>query len=187
MVANKQNIIVTTDSSIYFDDNRVKWIYENLYGQYKNFEVVVENNKIIVYGNVMIPHEYESIPIKIDEVYGNVIIDNYNSNNAHGNLKTLKNFPTIIHGDFKCRLNKDLTSLEGGPTQVDGDFICVGCGLTSIKHMPKKIGNNFYVYSNHINDVTPLFESVIGGSADLEYNPCENVILHKHLNKYIDS
>ena len=173
MKANNLNIIVLPDSSIYLNDERVKWIYENLYGQYgKDFKVKIEDGKVVVFGSIMIPYQYDSLEVKIDEVYGNVVIDNYD-NHIQGNLTTLENFPTIIHGDFKCKWQPNLLSLKGGPKQVDGDFMCVACGLTSLDYLPEKIGRNLVVYSNKIENLSPILESKITGLIDIEYNPCE--------------
>lgn len=173
MKTNNLNIIVLPDSSIYLNDERVKWIYENLYGQYgKDFKVKIEDGKVVVFGSIMIPYQYDSLEVKIDEVYGNVVIDNYD-NHIQGNLTTLENFPTIIHGDFKCKWQPNLLSLKGGPKQVDGDFICVASGLTSLDYLPEKIGRNLVVYSNKIENLSPILESKITGLIDIEYNPCE--------------
>ena len=173
MKTNNLNIIVLPDSSIYLNDERVKWIYENLYGQYgKDFKVKIEDGKVVVFGSIMIPYQYDSLEVKIDEVYGNVIIDNYD-NHIQGNLTTLENFPTIIHGDFKCKWQPNLLSLKGGPKQVDGDFMCVACGLMSLDYLPEKIGRNLVVYSNKIENLSPILESKITGLIDIEYNPCE--------------
>ena len=173
MKTNNLNIIVLPDSSIYLNDERVKWIYENLYGQYgKDFKVKIEDGKVVVFGSIMIPYQYDSLEVKIDEVYGNVVIDNYD-NHIQGNLTTLENFPTIIHGDFKCKWQPNLLSLKGGPKQVDGDFMCVASGLTSLDYLPEKIGRNLVVYSNKIENLSPILESKITGLIDIEYNPCE--------------
>lgn len=174
MKTNKLNTIILPDSSIYLNDDRVKWIYENLYGQYgRNFKVKLENGKVIVYGSIMIPHQYDKLEVKIDEVYGDVIIDNYN-NRTLGNLSTLENFPTIIHGDFKCKWQPNLVSLKDGPKEVDGDFICVACGLTTLDYLPEKISRNLVVFSNKIENLSPILESKITGLIDIEYNPCES-------------
>ena len=173
MKTNNLNIIVLPDSSIYLNDERVKWIYENLYGQYgRDFEVKIEDGKVVVFGSIMIPYQYDSLEVKIDEVYGNVVIDNYD-NHIQGNLTTLENFPTIIHGDFKCKWQPNLLSLKGGPEQVDGDFMCIACGLTSLEYLPEKIWRNLVVYSNKIENLSPILESKITGLIDIEYNPCE--------------
>ena len=185
MKTNNLNIIILPDSSIYLNDERVKWIYENLYGQYgRNFKVKIEDGKVVVYGSIVIPHQYDKLEVKIDEVYGNVIIDNYDKF-IQGNLTTLKNFPDIIHGDFKCKRQPYLTSLKDGPKEVDGDFICACCGLTSLEGMPKQIGYNLYVYNNKINDINPLLESTVNGTIDLEFNPCENIEIRKDLHKHV--
>ena len=173
MKTNNLNIIVLPDSSIYLNDERAKWIYENLYGQYgRDFKVKIEDGKVVVFGSIMIPYQYDSLEVKIDEVYGNVVIDNYD-NHIQGNLTSLENFPTIIHGDFKCKWQPNLLSLKGGPKQVDGDFMCVACGLTSLDYLPEKIGQNLVVYSNKIENLSPILESKITGLIDIEYNPCE--------------
>ena len=173
MKTNNLNIIVLPDSSIYLNDERVKWIYENLYGQYgRDFKVKIEDGRVVVFGSIMIPYQYDSLEVKIDEVYGNVVIDNYD-NHIQGNLTSLENFPTIIHGDFKCKWQPNLLSLKGGPKQVDGDFMCVACGLTSLDYLPEKIGRNLVVYSNKIENLSPILESKITGLIDIEYNPCE--------------
>ena len=173
MKTNNLNIIVLPDSSIYLNDERVKWIYENLYGQYgRDFKVKIEDGKVVVFGSIMIPYQYDSLEVKIDEVYGNVVIDNYD-NHIQGNLITLENFPTIIHGDFKCKWQPNLLSLKGGPKQVDGDFMCIACGLTSLEYLPEKIGRNLVVYSNKIENLSQILESKITGLIDIEYNPCE--------------
>ena len=173
MKTNNLNIIVLPDSSIYLNDERVKWIYENLYGQYgRDFKVKIEDGRVVVFGSIMIPYQYDSLEVKIDEVYGNVVIDNYD-NHIQGNLTTLENFPTIIHGDFKCKWQPNLLSLKGGPKQVDGDFMCIACGLTSLEYLPEKIGRNLVVYSNKIENLSPILESKITGLIDIEYNPCE--------------
>jgi len=177
------NIIVLGESEKYLNDQRVRWIYENLYSEYKNFEVKVINDKIVIYGDILIPCEYEELPYKIDEIYGNVVIDNIKDPIRYGNLKSLKNFPTVIHGDFKCKMNLNLTSLNDGPEQIYGDFICVGGGLTNIKGMPKYISGNFIVYKNKINDLSPVLESKICGLIDAQYNPCESTDLYKELYK----
>lgn len=173
MKTNILNTIILPDSSIYLNDERVKWIYENLYGPYgRNFKVKIEDQKVVIYGNIMIPYQYDRLEVKIDEVYGDVIIDNYN-NRILGNLSTLENFPTIIHGDFKCKWQPNLISLRGGPKEIDGDFICVACGLTSLSYLPEKIGRNLVVFSNKIENLSPILESKISGLIDIEYNPCE--------------
>ena len=190
MKTNNLNIITIPDSSIYLNDERVKWIYENLYGQYgKKFEVKLEDGKVVVYGSIMIPHQYDKLEVKIDEVYGNVIIDNYDKF-IQGNLTTLENFPDIIHGDFKCKRHPYLTSLKDGPKEIDGDFICAGCGLINAQDIPKYIGRNLYLYNNKIDDISPILESSIKGVIDLDFNPCENTDIYRKIhyskNKYID-
>lgn len=175
------NIVIINESEKYLGDDRVKWCYENLYSQYgKNFEVKLENNKVIIYGSIMVPGIYDKLPYKIDEVYGNVIVDNFQEN-ISGNITTLQNFPTIIHGDFVCRSNPKLLTLDNGPEIVDGDFNCASCGLTDISQMPKYIGGNFYVFCNKIEDLQPIKKSNINGSIDIQFNPCENSETYREL------
>ena len=180
----ENNMIILEESKKYLNDPRVKWIYENLYGEFEDFTVNIDdNNKIIIHGNICIPGEYDSIPYKIDEVYGNVVIDNIKEPVYYGNLNSLENFPSKIHGNFICKMNPNLISLKGGPEEVDGDFICVGCGLKDINEMPKVINGNFYVYKNSIEDLSPVLNSKIKGLIDVEFNPCVNTEIYTKLQK----
>lgn len=175
--------LVVGDSPKYLNDSRVKWIYENLYSKSKQFKVDLMNDKVIIHGDIFVPGMYDKILYKIDEVYGNVIVDNINEPPTFGNIKSLENFPTIIHGNFICKLNPHLISLKGGPEIVDGDFICVGCGLKDLNYMPKIIGGNLVVYNNNISILTPIFESNISGSIDVQFNPCTNDKVYQQLLK----
>ena len=172
MIDNPQNIIVMEENKI---DPRIKWIKESLYSLDSNFSVEIDNNdKVVIHGNILIPSMYTNLPYKIDEIFGNVIIDNIQEPIKYGNLSSLQNFPTIIHGDFICKLNPKLKSLKGGPEKVEGNFICAECGLTSIDHLPKYIGGNLDLYNNEIRNLSPINESKVIGLVDVQFNPCEN-------------
>lgn len=155
-------------------DSRVKWIKENLYNKKGDFNITIENDKVIIHGSLMIPGVYSCLLYKIDEVYGDVIIDNINEPIEEGNIESLKNFPTIIHGNFICKLNKKLKSFKDGPERVEGNFICVGCGIKDISSLPKYIGGNCDIYCNEITDLAPIFNSNIVGLIDVQFNPCES-------------
>ena len=162
-------------------DPRIQWIKENLYNKTKGFTVDIVDDKIIIHGDIIIPYTISELPYKIHEVYGNVTIDNVFEPVRYGNLTTLKNFPTIIHGSFKCHANEKLTSLEYGPEIVFGDFICVACKLKDLKHIPKQIGGNLVVYNNEITDMSEVLNSDINGRIDVQFNPCETSKLYKKL------
>lgn len=74
-----------------------------------------------------------------------------------------------VNGDFMCKYDKHLISLEGAPISVDGDFSCAYCtklkdltgapeivngsfecyyckSLTSLKGAPKEVGKDFCCY-----------------------------------------
>lgn len=158
----------------------INWLKANLHSTSSNFRIEDKNGKIIIHGNVLIPSDIEELPYKIDEVFGNVIVDNICEPVRYGNLKSFKNFPTVVHGDVVCKKNT-IKSLVGCPEQVDGNFVCVNCGLTSIKGMPKVIKGNFIAFNNGVNDMSPILESKISGLVDLQFNPCEKTELYAEL------
>ena len=146
----------------------------------KHFEIKVIDDKIIINGDIFISHDKE-IPYKIFEVFGNVIINNIKNAPKFGNLKSFKNFPTKIHGNFICKMNPELESLEDCPEVIDKDFQCVACGLKSLDHMPKYIGGNLLIYNNNIKDLSPVVNSNIYGTIDAQFNPCESTSLYSNL------
>ncbi len=169
-----------------YSDPRLSAINQILWdGGSKEFEIKIIDDKIIINGDISISHKCGELPYKIYEVYGNVIIDNCKEPPCYGALKSLKNFPTKIHGNFICKMNPNLVSLEGGPEIVDKDFHCVGCGLKSIEHLPKFIGGNLLLYNNDIKDLSPILNSQIYGTIDAQFNPCESTELYaKLLNEH---
>lgn len=182
METKNEKFISTGDIKPFASDPRAKWLYENLYGQYRDFMVEIVNDKVIIHGSIMIPYQYQELKVKIDEVYGDVTIDNYNDSH-YGNLKSLKNFPTVIHGGFFCKRQKNLQSLEGGPEIVHGDFICANCGLLSLEHLPYQIDGNLYVFKNNLSNIDLLLENQVRGTIDIRLNPCENTETYNRLLK----
>ena len=181
MTSNTQNIIVMEENKI---DPRIRWIKESLYNLENSFNVVIDDNdRVIIYGNIMIPYVYNDLQYKIDEIFGNVIVDNVQEPVKYGNLSSLRNFPTIIHGDFICKLNPNLKTLKGGPEKVEGNFVCADCGLETIEHLPKYIGGNLDIYNNNIKDLSPIENSKIVGLIDVQFNQCENTKTYNKLLK----
>jgi hypothetical protein len=154
------NFLTTDDYSK--SDPRIMWIIDNISSLYESKETIckVENGKVIIYGDILISDEYRELPYKIDEVYGSVIIENAYQH-KHGELRSLKNFPTIIHGKFDCQMNPKLKTLEGGPEVVDGSYWCNGCSLTDLNGVAKQIGGHLLAFNNKITDISALKSSKI--------------------------
>lgn len=161
---------ITTDDFSKHDE-RVKWYTENIFSLYDSLETkcVLENNKIIVYGDLLIPDIYEEIPYKVDEVYGDVVLVN-SSEHKLGKLKSLKNFPTIIHGKFDCRMNPNLKTLEGGPEYVGGSYWCSSCSLTNLNGIAKYIGGSLLAFGNQLANLNALKDVVIKQDITLTEN-----------------
>lgn len=169
-------------------DARVQWCLDNIATIYNSEESICkidENNKLIIYGDILIPDEYEELPIKIDEVYGNVIVGN-TINHVNGYLKSLKNFPTKIHGKFDCRMNPNLKTLENGPEWVGGSYWCNGCSLKNFNGIAKYIGGSLLAFANDIEDLSALRNCNIKHQLTLSSNVAINDpyrIVLQRLNK----
>lgn len=75
---------------------------------------------------------------------------NLHSDNQSKNIiKTLKNSPKIVYGNFYCQ-NIGLESLEGGPEFVNGEFNCSYNKLTSLEGIPKTVGGDLYITNNPV-------------------------------------
>ena len=67
----------------------------------------------------------------------NIEVKNYN-------ITSLTNWSFIwieVGGDFYCKYNKSLKSLEGIPKEIGGDFSCHGCTSKFTKQDVKKVSN----------------------------------------------
>lgn len=84
----------------------------------------------------------EGFPRKVDasNILGKCAINV----NQCKNLKTLKDAPDIVFGDFYCIACDSLTSLEGAPEKMGGDFFCGQCdSLKTLKGAPKYLSGEF--------------------------------------------
>ena len=80
------------------------------------------------------------IPFKIRTINGNF----YCNDNQ---LKTFKNFPTIINGNCYCYNNK-LSNFKNSPLKcITGDFFCNNNKLNSLVGSPTIMGNIDYSYN----------------------------------------
>lgn len=143
----KNTFHVISDTS----DERIEWCKDNLLSLFnKDIKCSINSdNKLEIYGNILISNDIEELPIKIDIVYGDLWIDNaYDL--LPGKFKSLKNMPDEVHGNFNCSLNQ-LTSLEGCPKIIDGTFWCTNNKLTELTHLPEYVGGSilYLIYSFH--------------------------------------
>lgn len=136
------------------------WVNENFQG---NFTVDFnDQNEIIINGNChLINATITELPYKFSKVNGNFNIGGHKFPREHQtmyrNLKTLKNCPDEITGDFSCHFCYNLESLKYGPKIVGGDYICSKCNLTSLDHIAKNIGGSIIIFGNfNLTDIDEL-------------------------------
>ena len=150
----------------------VKWCEENI----KGFNVSVNTDElgnIIITGDCYIDNpNLVELPYKIHKVDGNFSVCGDATIPRVMNLKSLKNFPRIVTGNFKINLNHGLTSLEGGPVEVGGYYNCAHGKLKTLDGIAKKIGQYIVAYKNPFTDIDDL-EDVEFSNIDLEY--CDNI------------
>ena len=150
----------------------VKWCEENING----FNVSVNTDElgnIIITGDCYIynPNLVE-LPYKIHKVDGNFSVCGDATVPRVMNLKSLKNFPRIVTGNFKINLNHELTSLEGGPEEVGGYYNCAHCKLKTLDGIAKKIGQYIVAYKNPLENIDVLLD-IEFSNIDLDY--CDNI------------
>lgn len=150
----------------------VKWCEENI----KGFNVSVNTDElgnIIITGDCYIDNpNLVELPYKIHKVDGNFSVCGDATIPRVMNLKSLKNFPRIVTGNFKINLNHGLTSLEGGPVEVGGYYNCAHCNLKTLDGIAKKIGQYIVAYKNPLENID-ILSDIEFSNIDLEY--CDNI------------
>ncbi len=101
-----------------------------------------DDRTIDVSGSVDLSGEnLTNIPFKFRNVSGNF----YCGDNK---LKNLYGSPVNVDGEFWCRWNYQLTSLDGAPNKVGGDFYCCFCPKLPYSELFKIVdrvkGNIYY-------------------------------------------
>lgn len=150
----------------------VKWCEENI----KGFNVSVNTDElgnIIITGDCYIDNpNLVELPYKIHKVDGNFSVCGDATVPRVMNLKSLKNFPRIVTGNFKINLNHELTSLEGGPVEVGGYYNCAHCNLKTLDGIAKKIGQYIVAYKNPLENID-ILSDIEFSNIDLDY--CDNI------------
>ena len=77
-------------------------------------------------------------------------------------LETLEGAPNIVHGDFNCDNCPKLVSLEGGPSIVIGSYSCIRNHFKDLKGSAQKVGYDFDCSHN------PHLKSIEGGPDFIE-------------------
>lgn len=129
----------------------LNWINDNFEGKY-TIEFT-SNDEIIVNGNIsLINHILEELPYKFHKVNGDFSIggfkfyDTYKAN-RHA-IKSLKNCPDIVTGNFNCALCPNLTSLQYGPIEVGKHYYCHNTGITSFDYIAPAIKGDIIAFCN---------------------------------------
>lgn len=127
-----------------------------------------ENNNIIVDGSIIIfDKQYDKFPVKIHQINGSINWYGNISDDSHGSLKSLKNFPDIVNGNVYIFNNPKLTSLDGCPKEILGSLVCDHCNISDISGIAKRINNCFIASHNPISDISVLENVTIGGNIEL--------------------
>lgn len=154
-------------------DERLQWCENNIISYlngHPRFEI--ENNQLVIYGDIVICSDIEELPIKIDKVYGSVYLEN-SINKCPGSFKSLKNMPDYVEGCFNISLNPELKTLEGGPSYVGGSYWCNGCGLDNLNGVASTIHGGLLAFCNNIEDAPELANVSIDGHICFDNNPIE--------------
>ncbi len=90
----------------------------------------------------------------------------HSDNQSKNIIKTLKNSPKIVYGNFYCQ-NIGLESLEGAPEFVNGEFNCSYNKLTSLEGIPKTVGGDFYIRNNPVKFTKQQIRAVCNVEGDI--------------------
>ena len=90
----------------------------------------------------------------------------YSDNQSKNIIKTLKNSPKIVYGNFYCQ-NIGLESLEGAPEFVNGEFNCSYNKLTSLEGIPKTVNGDFYIRNNTVKFTKEQIRAVCNVEGDV--------------------
>lgn len=151
------------------ENDGLQWLQENFVGHDLKFSYENKHGYIIEGSCRLKDKNVTEIPYKIYKVIGD--FDCGGKPNNSNNIKTLKNFPDIVEGNFYVNFNVYLHSLENGPKEVTGSYFCNNCKLENLDYVAEKIGRNLKAFSNPIENADALKNSTIGGFIDLEYTP----------------
>lgn len=152
--------------------NITLWVRENFLGEY-SIEIA-EGNEIIIRGSCTLANsDLEELPYKFKAVYGNFFIGGHSMDNTglpnSYKLKSLKNCPDLVTGNFRCQLCPDLKSLKEGPVKVDGTYKCSHCDLRNLEGVATEIGKYLIAYCNpKLDDISELRKCKFL-KADFEY------------------
>lgn len=129
----------------------VDWLQNNFEGQYS--VSFTESNEIIITGDIsLINYQLTELPYKFKYVYGSFSVGGHKFPTIHKAnnhlLKTLKNCPELVTGDFNCALCSGLISLQGGPLTVQGNYYCHNTGIKSLDGIANTIGKSIILYCN---------------------------------------
>lgn len=150
----------------------ILWVKENFIGKY--IIEITDDLEIIINGSCTLANAFiEELKYKFKEVNGSFNIGGHSTDNTglcnSYKIKTLKNCPEIVRGNFGCQLCPNLKSLEYGPKTVTGNYKCSHCDLRNLDGIATEIGKYVIAYCNHkLTDINSLKDSKFI-KADFEY------------------
>lgn len=140
-------------------DDIILWVRENFIGEYT---IEITNDlEIVINGSCTLANScIEELKYKFKEVNGSFNIGGHSDNTGLSfsyQIKTLKNCPDVVSGNFECQGCPNLKSLEYGPKTVTGNYICNHCDLRNLKGIATEINKYLIAYCNYnlsnINDL----------------------------------
>ncbi len=111
---------------------------------------------VVVYGNFFMSRNknIKSLKNSPKSIRGDFIASNCS-------LKTLEHGPTMISGDYFCNLN-DLINLNGAPKSALRSFICSSNQLSTLEGGPEYVGNYFDCSLNQLTSLKGAPKYVVG-------------------------
>lgn len=133
-----------------------KWLVDHL-GLHESTFKIQPNNTVTLakkYEIFATGTRIEEIPVKFNDVYGNVKI-------VKCQLTSMKGLPTSVFGNLDLTGNR-LVTLTWSPSHVDGDYLVGNNNLVDLTGMPKKINGDFNASSNSLFNMKGGPDVVLG-------------------------
>lgn len=124
-----------------------------------------------------------SLPVKFDVIDNNFSCGFHKLSNLDGapnvvggefwvpgnQLRDLTGGPTKVHGDYRCQLNRDMSSLKGVAKEIGGNLDVYGCNIKTFDYLPEYIGGFIQLsYNQHL----PMLKLIlIEGLKEVRFDP----------------
>jgi len=135
------------------------WGLKKLVKKYRKSEKENDDGIVEIHDNVdLAKQQLEEIPAYFND---KIVVGSFNV--SRNQLRSLRNSPIVVTGNYDVFFNRNITSLEGCPKEVNGHFRAYGLGIRSLAGAPEKVGRSFNVSKN------PNLTSLEGGPEQVGY------------------